>query len=84
MNHDVFHNNSDTLPTLLLQLSPFTPIKGQLSSCSIVNIAASNQAIKSCERVQETLDSIYTSTVPPTTPPQFPTKWPTLAPTSSE
>ncbi|KAF6524498.1 hypothetical protein HZS61_012997 [Fusarium oxysporum f. sp. conglutinans] len=50
----------------------------------IVNIAASNQAIKSCERVQETLDSIYTFTVPPTTPPQFPTKWPTLAPTSSE
>ncbi|KAG7416488.1 hypothetical protein Forpe1208_v006669 [Fusarium oxysporum f. sp. rapae] len=50
----------------------------------IVNIAASNQAIKSCERVQETLDSIYTFTVPPITPPQFPTKWPTLAPTSSE
>lgn len=33
MNHDVFHSNSETLPTLLLQLSPFTPIKGQLSSC---------------------------------------------------
>ncbi|KAI1042661.1 hypothetical protein LB505_001064 [Fusarium chuoi] len=36
MNHDVFHNNSDALPTLLLQLSPFTPIKGHLSS-SIVD-----------------------------------------------